>query len=27
MIWRRGAFLSHAAQAWLAMWRETHPVV
>lgn len=27
MIWRRGAFLSHAAQAWLAMWRETHLVV
>jgi len=27
MIWRRGAFLSHAAQAWLAMWREAHPVV
>jgi DNA-binding transcriptional LysR family regulator len=27
MIWRRGAFLSHAAQAWLAMWQETHPVV
>ena len=26
MIWRRGAFLSHAAQAWLAMWREAHPV-
>jgi DNA-binding transcriptional LysR family regulator len=24
MIWRRGAFLSHAAQAWLAIWRETH---
>jgi DNA-binding transcriptional LysR family regulator len=25
MIWRRGAYLSHAAQAWLAIWRETHP--
>jgi DNA-binding transcriptional LysR family regulator len=25
MIWRRGAFLSHAAQAWLAIWREMHP--
>jgi DNA-binding transcriptional LysR family regulator len=25
MIWRRGAYLSHAAQAWLALWRQTHP--
>jgi DNA-binding transcriptional LysR family regulator len=25
MIWRRDAYLSHAAQAWLALWRETHP--
>ncbi len=25
MIWRRGAYLSHAAQAWLEIWRETHP--
>jgi DNA-binding transcriptional LysR family regulator len=24
MIWRRGAFLPHAAKAWLALARETH---
>lgn len=25
MIWRRGAYLSHAAQAWLDVWRQTYP--
>jgi DNA-binding transcriptional LysR family regulator len=25
MMWRRGAFLSHAAKAWLAIVREAHP--
>ncbi|MEZ0497328.1 LysR family transcriptional regulator [Sphingomonas sp. IW22] len=25
MIWRRGAYLSHAAKAWLDLVKETHP--
>ncbi|CAB3924322.1 HTH-type transcriptional regulator GltC [Achromobacter anxifer] len=26
-VWRRGGYLSHAAQAWLALTREVHPEV
>jgi len=25
LLWRRGGYLSHAAQAWLALAREAHP--
>jgi len=25
MVWRRGAYLSHAASAWLAIVHEIHP--
>lgn len=25
LVWRRGGYLSHAAQAWLALTREVHP--
>ena len=25
LVWRRGGYLSHAAQAWLALAREMHP--
>jgi len=25
LIWRRGGYLSHAAQAWLALARKAHP--
>jgi len=25
LLWRKGAYLSHAAQAWLALSREAHP--
>jgi DNA-binding transcriptional LysR family regulator len=27
LVWRRGGYLSHAAQAWLALTREVHPGV
>ncbi|MGE8680456.1 MAG: LysR family transcriptional regulator [Achromobacter marplatensis] len=27
LVWRRGGYLSHAAQAWLALTREEHPGV
>jgi hypothetical protein len=27
LVWRRGGYLSHAAQAWLALTREVHPEV
>lgn len=27
LVWRRGGYLSHAAQAWLALTREAHPGV
>jgi len=25
LVWRRGGYLSYAAQAWLALTREVHP--
>ncbi|MDR3641933.1 MAG: LysR family transcriptional regulator [Humidesulfovibrio sp.] len=27
LLWRKGGYLSHAAQAWLALAREAHPAV